>query len=175
MLSARRTMSSLPDYAGSIPDATWDTPELAPSIGSSREGARSFANPPLGSKISLQEPLDGWRGRACGRDQKTELVARADSTVSIGGGGSPVIHTEQLTWRFDELAAVELISWATPEEKVLGLPGPYGAAKNTMMWMLSGRISKTGGTTVGRGSGLRTRPMHVDSPSCGLEEGSITV
>ncbi len=57
-----------------------------------------------------------------------------------------VVEAEGLTKRFDEVVAVDQVSFTIAEGEILGLLGPNGAGKTTLIQMLVGLITPTAGT-----------------------------
>jgi ABC-type branched-subunit amino acid transport system ATPase component len=55
------------------------------------------------------------------------------------------LTVEAVTKRFGGLVAVDTISFELPDNKVLGLIGPNGSGKTTMMNMISGALKPTSG------------------------------
>src|SRR5713101_3824390 len=57
----------------------------------------------------------------------------------------PLLETENLTKRFDGLAAVNGVDLAVEEGEIVGLIGPNGAGKTTCFNLLSGFLRPTAG------------------------------
>ncbi len=55
------------------------------------------------------------------------------------------IHVEKLTKKFEDLTAVDAVSFAVPEGELFGLLGPNGAGKTTTINMLSTLLRPTAG------------------------------
>ena len=55
------------------------------------------------------------------------------------------IHVEKLTRKFEDLTAVDAVSFAVPEGELFGLLGPNGAGKTTTINMLSTLLRPTSG------------------------------
>ncbi|MDH7479825.1 MAG: ABC transporter ATP-binding protein, partial [Syntrophomonadaceae bacterium] len=56
-----------------------------------------------------------------------------------------MIRTEGLTKHFDRLVAVNEVSLQVREQEIFGLVGPDGAGKTTLMRMICGLVTPTGG------------------------------
>jgi ABC-2 type transport system ATP-binding protein len=57
-----------------------------------------------------------------------------------------MIHIENLTKYFNELCAVDQITFDIPSGEIMGLLGPNGAGKTTFLRMLTGYLRPTSGT-----------------------------
>jgi ABC-2 type transport system ATP-binding protein len=57
-----------------------------------------------------------------------------------------MIHVENLTKYFNELCAVDQITFDIPRGEIMGLLGPNGAGKTTFLRMLTGYLRPTSGT-----------------------------
>ncbi len=71
---------------------------------------------------------------------------------------APVLEAEGVVKRFGGLTAVNAVSFAVAEHEVLGLIGPNGSGKTTMINLISGALKPSAGTIRLRGrplSGLR--------------------
>ncbi len=60
---------------------------------------------------------------------------------------TPAVRTTGLTRRFDDLVAVRDVHFEVPEGKVVGLIGPDGAGKTTLIRMMVGVLSPSSGKT----------------------------
>ncbi len=65
-----------------------------------------------------------------------------------GGSMSSIVEVRALTKRFDELVAVNDVSFSIEQGEVFGLLGPNGAGKTTTISMVSCLIEPTSGTIV---------------------------
>ena len=91
-----------------------------------------------------------------------------------------MIHAEHLTKQFGGITAVDNLSLDVEEGEVFGFLGPNGAGKTTTIRMLTGLISKSGGSAVVAGcevgkeaDALRLRQQIGILPeNVGLYEGS---
>jgi ABC-type branched-subunit amino acid transport system ATPase component len=75
--------------------------------------------------------------------------------------GSPdaaVLRIEGVTKRFGGLVAVNNMSFALSKNEVLGLIGPNGSGKTTMLNMISGALKPTSGTILLHGKDISTAP-----------------
>ncbi len=75
--------------------------------------------------------------------------------------GSPdaaVLRIEGVTKRFGGLVAVDNMSFALSKNEVLGLIGPNGSGKTTMLNMISGALKPTSGTILLHGKDISTAP-----------------
>ena len=75
--------------------------------------------------------------------------------------GSPdaaVLRIEGVTKRFGGLVAVNNMSFALSKNEVLGLIGPNGSGKTTMLNMISGALKPTSGTILLQGKDISTAP-----------------
>lgn len=77
---------------------------------------------------------------------------------------NPILEIEGLTKRFGGLTAVKAVSFRVVEGQVVGLLGPNGSGKTTVLNMISGNLSPTEGTIRLRGSQIGgMSPHHVAS------------
>ena len=75
--------------------------------------------------------------------------------------GSPdaaVLRIEGVTKRFGGLVAVDNMSFALSKNEVLGLIGPNGSGKTTMLNMISGALKPTAGAILLHGKDISTAP-----------------
>ncbi len=72
-----------------------------------------------------------------------------------------MIHTENLTRRFDETLAVDSLNLDVAEGEVFGLLGPNGAGKTTTVRMLTRLIAPTAGTALVAGHRLGEDDMAI--------------
>jgi len=71
---------------------------------------------------------------------------------------SIALHVEGVTKRFGGLVAVNNISFTLPATKVLGLIGPNGSGKTTMINLISGALKPSGGSIRLHGQTISERP-----------------
>ncbi|MFP4555146.1 MAG: ATP-binding cassette domain-containing protein, partial [Actinomycetota bacterium] len=69
---------------------------------------------------------------------------------------SPAVVVENLTKRFDDLTAVDNVSFEVGEGEVFGFLGPNGAGKSTTIRMLTGVLRPDQGSARILGSDVRT-------------------
>ncbi|UCB61561.1 MAG: ATP-binding cassette domain-containing protein [Candidatus Bathyarchaeota archaeon] len=72
-----------------------------------------------------------------------------------------MIHTVNLTKRFEDLTAVDHLNLDIEEGEIFGLLGPNGAGKTTTVLMLSTVIKPTEGTAVVGGYDIKQNPDDV--------------
>lgn len=76
-------------------------------------------------------------------------------------GTLSLLETESLTRKFDDLIAVDHVSFAVEESEVFGLVGPNGAGKSTMIKILTTLLQPTSGTARICGFDIVKDPGHV--------------
>jgi ABC-2 type transport system ATP-binding protein len=74
-----------------------------------------------------------------------------------------VIHTDQLTKRFEEVTAVERLSLSVERGEMFGIVGPDGAGKTTTIRMLCGILAPSGGSATILGFDLVRQPDRIKS------------
>ena len=72
-----------------------------------------------------------------------------------------ILETDSLTRRFDDLVAVDGVSFDVKESEVFGLVGPNGAGKSTLIKMLTTLLSPTSGTARICGFDIQTQSSTV--------------
>jgi ABC-2 type transport system ATP-binding protein len=72
-----------------------------------------------------------------------------------------MIKITDLTKKYDELAAVDGISFNVKRGEIFGLLGPNGAGKTTMLMMLSTLLKPTSGSAEVNGFDIITQPAEV--------------
>src|SRR6478736_6622692 len=87
---------------------------------------------------------------------------------------APAIEAEHLVKRFDDMTAVDDVSFTVPQGTVLGLLGPNGAGKTTTVRMMTTLTTPTSGTARVAGHDVRTDPEAVRR-SMGLTGQAATV
>ena len=73
----------------------------------------------------------------------------------------PIIHTTDLTKRFEDLTAVDNLNLNIDKGEIFGLLGPNGAGKTTTVLILSTVIKPSSGTAVVGGYDVRKNPNDV--------------
>lgn len=79
--------------------------------------------------------------------------------------GRTLLQFSNVTRRFGGLVAVDNVSFDVKEHEVLGLIGPNGSGKTTIMNLISGALKVTSGTISMHGRRLSTIPAHQISRS----------
>jgi ABC-2 type transport system ATP-binding protein len=77
------------------------------------------------------------------------------------GTSFPAITTIGLTRRFEELVAVNQLSFSVAANSIFGLLGPNGAGKSTLIKMLTTLLPPTSGTAVVAGFDVIRQPVEV--------------
>lgn len=72
-----------------------------------------------------------------------------------------IIRTSGLTKRFEDLTAVNKLSFSIKDGEIFGLLGPNGAGKTTTVLMLTTVIKPTGGTAIVNEYDVREHPNEV--------------
>lgn len=72
-----------------------------------------------------------------------------------------LIKVDNLTKKFDELTAVDHISFTIEEGEIFGFLGPNGAGKTTTLSILSTLLSQTSGEAYVNGYNIKTRQNEV--------------
>jgi len=75
-----------------------------------------------------------------------------------GSLGAAVLRIEGVTKRFGGLVAVDNMSFELSKNEVLGLIGPNGSGKTTMLNMISGALKPTAGAILLHGKDISTAP-----------------
>ena len=75
-----------------------------------------------------------------------------------GSLGAAVLRIEGVTKRFGGLVAVDNMSFELSKNEVLGLIGPNGSGKTTMLNMISGALKPTAGAILLHGKAISTAP-----------------
>ena len=73
------------------------------------------------------------------------MTGAVDPVASKVSGG-PVLDVERLTKRFDDVVAVEDVTFSARRGEILGLLGPNGAGKTTTIQLLLGLTTPTSGS-----------------------------
>jgi len=74
-----------------------------------------------------------------------------------------MIHVENLTKYFNELCAVDQITFDIQKGEIMGLLGPNGAGKTTFLRMLTGYLGPTSGT-------IRVKDYTIDEHSLEIKK-----
>ncbi len=74
---------------------------------------------------------------------------------------APVIVARELTRHYDDLIAVDHVSFEVQRGEVLGILGPNGAGKTTTVEMLEGLVEPTSGTASVVGFEVTEQPVEV--------------
>lgn len=74
--------------------------------------------------------------------------------------GSPLLTVRNVTKRFGGLVAVNDMTFDVKEHEVMGIIGPNGSGKTTMMNLISGALPVTSGAIDMRGHLLSQAPAH---------------
>ena len=74
---------------------------------------------------------------------------------------STIVEVKDLVKKFDDLIAVDHVSFGIETGEVFGLLGPNGAGKTTTISMISCLIDPTGGEVVVDGNSTRSKPTAV--------------
>jgi ABC-2 type transport system ATP-binding protein len=72
-----------------------------------------------------------------------------------------MIHVENLTKYFNELCAVDQITFDIPGGEIMGLLGPNGAGKTTFLRMLTGYLRPTSGTVRVKDYTIDEHPLAI--------------
>ncbi|MDP6097051.1 MAG: ABC transporter ATP-binding protein [Gammaproteobacteria bacterium] len=83
-----------------------------------------------------------------------------------------MIEINRLTKKFDQVVAVEDLTFDVGEGEVLGFLGPNGAGKSTTMKVITGFLSPTSGTVKIDGFDISENPMEAKSLIGYLPEGA---
>ena len=83
-----------------------------------------------------------------------------------------MIEINRLTKKFDQVVAVEDLTFDVGEGEVLGFLGPNGAGKSTTMKVITGFLSPTPGTVKIDGFDISENPMEAKSLIGYLPEGA---
>ncbi len=65
--------------------------------------------------------------------------------MSVGAGGRPAIHTDELTKKFGDFTALDRLTLDVARGEVFGFLGPNGAGKSTTLRLLLGLIKPSAG------------------------------
>jgi ABC-2 type transport system ATP-binding protein len=89
-------------------------------------------------------------------------MASTSSEVSrITSEVAAAVETVELTCRFEDLVAVDHLSFSTASGSIFGLLGPNGAGKSTLIKMLTTLLRPTGGTAFVAGFDVVRQPREV--------------
>jgi branched-chain amino acid transport system ATP-binding protein len=73
---------------------------------------------------------------------------------------SPLLQVDRLTRRFGGLVAVDALSFSIDAGEVVGLLGPNGSGKTTVLNLLSGALRADAGTVALKGLEIAGKPAH---------------
>lgn len=83
-----------------------------------------------------------------------------------------MIEIRNLTRKFDQVVAVDELSFDVREGEVLGFLGPNGAGKSTTMKVITGFLSPTAGSVTIDGFDITAKPMEAKALIGYLPEGA---
>jgi len=89
------------------------------------------------------------------------MVSTSREASPVTSNVAPAIETAELTRRFDELVAVDHLSFSTASGSIFGLLGPNGAGKSTLIKMLTTLLRPTSGTALVAGFDVVHQPRDV--------------
>ena len=72
-----------------------------------------------------------------------------------------MINVEHLIKKYNDLTAVDDLSFTISEKQVVGLLGPNGAGKSTTMRMLTGYLAPSSGRVLIDGKDVQTQPLEA--------------
>ena len=72
-----------------------------------------------------------------------------------------MINVEHLTKKYNDLTAVDDLSFTISEKQVVGLLGPNGAGKSTTMRMLTGYLAPSSGRVLIDGKDMQAQPLEA--------------
>src|SRR5579862_4461269 len=84
----------------------------------------------------------------------------AAETLANGVGASSVLETAGLTRRFDDLLAVDHVTFSVQQREVFGLVGLNGAGKTTLIKMLITLLAPTEGRATVCGFDVAKEPAR---------------
>lgn len=90
-----------------------------------------------------------------------DMLGEHPETISKSPIRDIILETKGLTRRFQDLTAVDSVSFTVREGEVLGLVGLNGAGKTTLIKMLITLLPASEGTAVVCGFDLSTRPAQI--------------
>lgn len=73
----------------------------------------------------------------------------------------PVLEVKDLRRKFDDLTAVDGVSFAVAQGETYGLLGPNGAGKTTTISMIAGLLEPTAGTVIVRGEPMSPKSFQA--------------
>jgi ABC-2 type transport system ATP-binding protein len=88
-----------------------------------------------------------------------ELKKKTASTSTVKPKGSPIITTQNLVKKFDDILALDKLNLEIMEGELFSLLGPNGAGKTTTINILTGIMKPTNGTATIAGFDV-TKNMH---------------
>jgi len=122
-----------------------------------------------GGLVELSRRVLGDR-RTTRTDRPTRPVGRVPAALRgaavSADGGQPLLAVQEVEKRFGGLAAVKAVTWELRAGEILGLIGPNGSGKTTMLNLVSGVYPPTRGTIC-----LDGRPISGLRPSAISQAG----
>jgi len=89
------------------------------------------------------------------------MASVSSELSSCASEAVPAVQTIELTRKFDELVAVDRLSFLTASGSIFGLLGPNGAGKSTLIKMLTTLLHPTAGTALVAGFDIVRQPREV--------------
>ena len=81
--------------------------------------------------------------------------------MTATAAAEPAVHTEKLTRKFDDVTAVDNVTFDIQRGEVFGVLGPNGSGKTTTIRMLCGLLAPTSGTATVAGFDVLTQPEEI--------------
>jgi len=81
--------------------------------------------------------------------------------LTATAAAQPAVHTEKLTRKFDDVTAVDNVTFDIQRGEVFGVLGPNGSGKTTTIRMLCGLLAPTSGTATVAGFDVLTQPEEI--------------
>ena len=81
--------------------------------------------------------------------------------MTATAAAQPAVHTEKLTRKFDDVTAVDNVTFDIQRGEVFGVLGPNGSGKTTTIRMLCGLLAPTSGTATVAGFDVLTQPEEI--------------
>lgn len=96
-----------------------------------------------------------------GRETSSVLAAKGGIGEPMIVQSAPIISTSGLSRCFDELVAVNGLTFSVSSGTIFGLLGPNGAGKSTLIRMLTTLLPPSSGTAIVAGFDIVSRPKDV--------------